>query len=152
MTIETLNTDGFLFTEIAVEFNVLKAEFGDGYEVAALVGSSAGTRTWALKIDVLPGEWNVGAPAVEGKMRAAYLWQFFRASKAAEDAPFWIELEDPAASVRRQYLASFTDQRLSYDVLCAKIYATGITLRERRVLGVTSPIAVALQARGGARP
>jgi hypothetical protein len=86
-----------------------------------------------MKIDVLPESTDV--VPVETKTRAAYLWQFFRARKAAHDEPFFIELEDPETGTRQTYLASFSDQRLSYAVLCAKVYSTGLALRERRVIG-----------------
>ena len=156
---ETLDTNGFLFTETSGEWSVLTAEFGDGYEAGALVGSPEGTRTWAIRIDVLPGSDDSGSliseagltlltdPSgedilLEQQTRAQYLWRFFRASKAAGNEPFWIEIEDPEDGIRKNYLASFVDHRLSFQVLCAKVYSTGLQLRQRRVAGVSSPVAV----------
>lgn len=130
---ETLNTEGFLFTTVASEWTVLKADFGAGYKAAATVGALQGTRSWTIKIDALPH-----AGTVETKTRAAYLWQFYRASKAAGDEPFTVELEDPETGQRRNYLASFTDHRLSYEVLCAQVYGTGLEMRERRVRGAVA--------------
>lgn len=138
---ETLNTEGFLLTEIAGEWSVLSADFGDGYEAAALVGDPAGARTWSMKIDVLPGDIDI-APPVSGSTRAAYLWQFFVTSKVANDEPFWVEAEDPDDGTRKLFLASFADHRLTYTVLCAKVYSTGLQLRQRRLVDVASPVAV----------
>jgi hypothetical protein len=167
----TLNTDGYLFTEIAGEWDLLTADFGDGFEVAALVGSPEGTRTWSMKIDVLPATTKQ-APGISHSLdpvflltqggeyalteggeqvilesnpaaRAEYLWKFFRVSKASGNQPFWVELEDPDDSTRKMYLASFVDNRLTYQQLCAKVYSTGLQLRQRRVSGVVSPVAVA---------
>lgn len=139
---ETLNTEGFLFSEVAVEYTVLKADFGAGFAAAALVGTPAGTRSWTVQITALPDSENV-----ESRTRAAYLWQFFRARKAADDEPFWIELDDPESGARRTYLASFTDHKLSYEVLCAKVYGNGLTLRERRARGTVSPTLAAARSK-----
>lgn len=163
-----LNTEGYLFTEIAGEWTVLTADFGDGFEAGATVGHPEGTRTWSMKIDVLPDTMDAPALAddlepsflltqggdfvlTEGgdrivlerqSTRAVYLWRFFRASKANGNQPFWIELEDPDDGTRKKFLASFADNRLSYQVLCAKIYSTGLQLKQRRMRDVASPIAV----------
>jgi hypothetical protein len=136
-----LNSEGFLFTEIAGEWTVLKADFGSGYRAAACVGAPAGTRTWTIRIDALP---HAPHPVflISGQTRAIYLWQFFKTSKANQDQPFWLEVEDPETTTRKKYLASFSEHRLSYEVFCAQVYGTGLTLRERRVLGTVSPIAV----------
>jgi hypothetical protein len=140
----TLNTEGFLFTQIEIVWSVLKADFGAGLGAAALVGAPGGTRTWTISITALPDSEDV-----ETKTRAAYLWQFYRASKAADDAPFWIEVDDPATGTRRLYLARFTDHKLSYEVLCAKVYGNGLNLAEARVLGTVSPVPVGLASRIG---
>jgi hypothetical protein len=86
---------------------------------------------------------------VETKTRAAYLWQFFRARKQADDEVFWIEVEDPETGTRQNYLASFTDHRLSYEVFCAKVYGTGLQLRERRQIGTVSPTPIELRRSNG---
>lgn len=166
---ETLDTSGFLLTEIAGEWALLTADFGDGYEAAALVGDPTGTRTWTIKIDVLPdssdqvpGIPNALDPTFllteeRGYMlletggrillespstRANYLWRFFRISKAHANQPFWIEIDDPDDGRRKRFLASFADNKLTYTVLCAKLYSTGLQLKQRRVAGVVSPTIV----------
>lgn len=165
---ETLDTTGFTVMETAGEWDVLSADFGDGYEAGALVGDPAGTRTWTMKIDVLPDSTDQVGPIednlepeyvlgevsdfvltepgdrilLEGSSRAKYLWRFFRISKAANDAPFWIEVDDPDDGARKQFLASFIDNKLTYSVLCAKLYSTGLQLKQRRLRDVASPVLV----------
>jgi hypothetical protein len=169
--IKELNTEGFLITEIAGAWSLLTADFGDGYGAGALIGDPSGTRTFTIRLDVLPGEILLGAgidekdfdPALAlatedlefltqengglillelRSSRAQYLWHFFRTSKAAGDQPFWMEIEDPEITRRQKFLVSFSDHNLSYQVLCARIYGSGLTMRQRRLAGVTSPILV----------
>jgi hypothetical protein len=130
-----LQTKGFLFTQTSVAVAVATADFGDGFDAGALIGSAEGLRAWNVKIDVLPDSSNQ-APLVDGKTRANYLWDFFLTSKAAGDRPFWIEdVKDG-----KFYLASFTEHTLSYDVLCSKAYSTGLSLRQRRARDQASPV------------
>ena len=166
---QTLDTSGFLFTEVAGEWSVLTADFGDGYEAGALVGDPQGTRTWSIKVETLPDSTDqVGGIEDElepeyvleevsgfvrtepgdrvlletASSRSKYLWRFFRMSKAANDEPFWIEVDDQDDGARKKFLASFADNRLTYAVLCAKLYSTGLQLRQRRVRDVASPVLV----------
>jgi lysophospholipase L1-like esterase len=152
MDLFTLNTTGFFFTEIAGEWNVLGADYGDGFKVGATVGHPAGTRAWSMKVDVLPGEAVHGGFIPDDvdesltlteagqSTRAEYLWRFFRASKENGNRPFWIEVEDPEDGDRKLFLASFVDNRLSYEMLRAKIYSTGLALEQRRLRDVASPV------------
>jgi hypothetical protein len=131
---ERLRTSGFLFTRTDVALPVLSVDFGEGYMGSAVIGAPSGTRGWSAKVDVLPD--GVEAPPIEGMTRAAHLWNLFLASKLADDEPFWLyDHKDDLF-----YLVSFTDDTLSYDLLCAKIYSTGLQFRQRRINGVTSPI------------
>jgi hypothetical protein len=167
--IETLDTTGFLITELAAQWAMLAADFGDGYGAAKLDGLQEGLRRWAITIDALPdtfaqgqiddllsrSHWlaeggggnyvltETGARILLGQSstRGQYLWRFFRTSKAAGDKPFWLELEDPETGTRKKYLANFVDHKLSYQVLCAQLYATGLQLAERRLPAVSSPAA-----------
>lgn len=135
MSYDRLITDGFLFTQTTLAFVLLTADFGDGYQAAALIGAEAGLRTWTMKIEVLPDS-SEQAPKVDEQTRSEYLWNFFVASKRSGDYPFFVE--DPKDD--QFYLASFTDHTLSFDILCAKLYATGLQLRQRRVRDQASPI------------
>jgi hypothetical protein len=133
---EQLRTTGFLFTQLAIALPVLSADYGDAYRApGAVIGNSAGLRSWSAKIDALPDDashW-----LVAGQARASYLWDFWLARKTADDEPFY--LYDHKDDVL--YLASFADDALTFEILCAKVFSTGLQFRERRVDGVTSPIA-----------
>ena len=160
MDLPTLNTEGFLITAIAGAWTIASADFGDGYGAAALKGLPEGLRSWTMRAAAIPDdraakladdfggntyvlrETAIGYVLAEngGRLiieraftRAAYLWRFFQTSKAAGDRPFWIEMEDPATGTRQNYLATFAADRLSYEVLCAKVYGTGLELSERRL-------------------
>lgn len=135
MSYEQLQTDGFLFTQTSVAVALATADFGDGYDSGALIGDPDGLRGWNVKIDVLP-DASDQAPLIGGKTRSNYLWDFWLASKAAADRPFWVEdIKDGLF-----YLASFVDHNLSYEVLCGKVYSTGLQLRQRRARDQTTPV------------
>ena len=147
MPLQTLDTSGFLLTEIGGEWALLTTDLGDGYQSTLRVGDPKGTRTWTLKIDVLPD--TADARTIQDSIdpdrddtRAQYLWRFFRRSKSTGNEPFWFEVDDPDGGLRRQFLATFADHKLTYTILCAKVYSTGLQLRQRRLPGVVSPLIV----------
>lgn len=128
MSYAQLTSDGFLFTQTGLPVAVMRAPFGDGYAApAALIGAPLGTRGWAVKI-----------AAMNKVDRAEYLWQFFQARKREGDAVFW--LQDPKDDL--YYLASFVDDELSFELLCATLFSTGLQLRQGRVKGQPSPVSV----------
>jgi len=130
---DLLRSTGFLFTRTEIASAVLAAEYGEGYRgPGAVIG--AGLRSWTIKIDTLPDD--AAAGLVQGQSRATYLWDFFRNAKAANDAAFFIyDYKDDLF-----YLASFTDDELSFEMFCAKVFSTGLQFRERRIVGVDSPV------------
>jgi hypothetical protein len=130
---EILHRAGFLFTRTDVAPAVLSADYGNAYRSrGAVIG--APTRSWAARIDALPDD--PALALVEGQSRASYLWDFFIASKTANDDPFYFyDFKDD-----RYYLASFADDELSFEILCAKVFSTGLQFRERRAIGIESPI------------
>lgn len=174
MSFETLIHTGFLFTDTDIAVTLLTADFGDGYSAASVIGSKKGLRTWTVRIDVLPDNFDyIGAPSASpsfvllleddspiwleddspivlggisapktdpgiltGETRAEYLWQFFLRSKVAGDKPFWIW----DVKTNKSYLASFVEHRLSYQIFCAQVYGAGLQLKQRRVMGVGSPV------------
>lgn len=132
-----LNQSGFKFTRAGVEMNLSTADCGDGYEPpSALIGSAEGLRSWTVRIEGLPNTTDQ-APAIDGKTRADYLWDFFIANKGGGNTPFWIE--DPKDNLF--YLAKFIDDRLDYEMLSSQIYSTGLELRQRRVTDQATPVA-----------
>jgi len=132
MSYSELKTDGFLFQRTSTAFNILRPGFGDGYDDALVIGDEL--RKWSIKITALP---DLAIKPVSGKTRAAYLWDFFLASKNAGDQPFWIL--DPKDGLF--YLASFSAEALSFEILRAKVYATGLELSQRRTFDQVTPVA-----------
>jgi len=134
---DLLRTNGFLFTGTEISAPAVAVDYGEGYRSrGAIVGEPDGLRRWTAKISVLPDTAN-DCKAIAGKSRASYLWDFFRASKAADDRPFY--LYDHKSD--QFFLASFVDDALDFDQLCAKVFSTGLNFRERRDPQITSPIA-----------
>lgn len=138
MPYEQLNQSGFKFTRTSVAMNLSTADCGDGYEPpSSLIGNPEGLRSWTIRIDALPNSTAQGqAPAIDGKTRANYLWDFFLASKNAGNKPFWIE--DPKDG--KFYLACFVANDLDYEILCSFVFATGLELRQRRVTDQSTPV------------
>ena len=123
MSFELLNTSGFRFTQTTIPVSLLRADFGDGYAPpAAIIGSSV--RGWNVRLDA------VNSPDAE------YLWQFWLARKREGNFACWIR--DPKDDL--YYLVEFTDNNLSFDLLCARAYAIGIELRQRRDRDQASPV------------
>jgi hypothetical protein len=137
---EVLERTGFKVEQLEIDFTSTLAtvDFGDGYGRAAIIGSPEGLRSWSIKIDVLPDTDDYPVDALEHgiQSRATYLWEFFRRQKSAGNQPCWVEdLRDG-----KLYLAEFTDHKLSYQVLCGRLYSTGLQLRQRRSATQESPI------------
>lgn len=135
---ERLITDGFLFESVAVKGFALRANYGFGYVEAVRIGPAAGLLTWRVKIDVLPDteEYLVDAGAYGLVTRERYLWEFFvRHNVENAFQPFW--LRDPKS--QRDYLVEFVEEELTYQLLCLTASSTGLTLRQRRVYGLSSP-------------
>lgn len=136
--IQRLNTTGFLFTSVAQAYTILRADYGGGLQDAVTIGGEL--RTWQMKIDVLPD--NVHSVSLVDQTqftRAAYLWKFYQASKANNDAPFWFRKDDPGDEGERDWLASFAEDNLSFEQLCSRIYRTGLTLKQRALRDQESP-------------
>lgn len=112
---------------------VLEADFGDGYGKGAVIGQPL--RDWAMRVDVLPDS-DKQVPKVDDQTRSEYLWNFYLASRMAGNYPFWLEDDKDGLF----YLASFVDKRLSYEILCSKIYSTGLQLSQRREKDFPDPL------------
>jgi len=131
---ERLLTTGFLFTRTEIGGAVLSADYGDAYRSpGAVIGAQI--RAWTAKIDVLPDDPARGL--IAGEARASYLWDFWQARKAADDEPFILhDYKDDL-----YYLVSFTEDELTFEMLCSQVYSTGVQFRERRIAGLSYPIA-----------
>ena len=119
-----------------VEFRVLEFSFGDGYEDSALVGSTEGILSWKLVMKVLPGvlgQERGGPLSVES--RADYLWNFFCDRMAAGNETF--KFVSPRNG--RMYLAAFAETKLSYEMFAARLFSSGISLKQRKEQGAEEP-------------
>jgi hypothetical protein len=135
---ERLVTDGFRFESVAVRGFTLRANFGAGYAEGARVGPAAGLLTWKVKIAALPDtdDYLVDGGRYGRLTRDRYLWAFYLHHNVANAyLPFW--LRDPKTGL--DYLAEIAEEQLDYELLCLTASATGLTLRQRRVFGVTTP-------------
>lgn len=140
MSYEQLDQTGFRFEETSVEFALLSANFGGGYEATSLVGLASGLREWSVRVDALPlmDEYTVNDGVHGDQTRADYLWDFYVRQMAAGNKSFWlVDVKDGL-----NYLVKFMDTKLSYRVFTALVYGTGLRLRERRERGVESPVEV----------
>jgi hypothetical protein len=131
---EEIITEGFRIESAGIEFHLLRAPFGDGFDASALVGSPDGLRSWSISIDVLPHleDYLLDAGEFGLQTRALYLWEFFCRHKGAGDKSFVIV--DPIDE--RKYFARFVDNKLTYQLLTRKLYSTGLELEQRRERGV----------------
>jgi len=137
--IERLITEGFLFENTSVRGFNLTASYGDGFRESAVIGTPDGLREWKLKINVLPhfdGEYLIDAGVYGRQTRALYFWEFYlRHNVANAFKPFWVR--DPF--LKRDYLAEIVEGKLDYEMLSARAYSTGLTLRQRRIPGLPTP-------------
>ena len=132
---ELLETTGFSFTEMSVAVPVLTANYGSGYGDGATVGLPL--MGWTVEITVLPDleEYSIYEHDLEGETRANYLWELFLRSKLAGNRPFrFIEPKDG-----KEYFAEFVEHKLTYQMFTAKVFSTGLELRQRRVTDYESP-------------
>lgn len=138
---ERLLTVGFLFEALAVRGENLRASYGSGYGEGAVVGHPDGIRTWKMKIGALPNipdENLVDAGAHGYQTRAEYLWKLYvRHNVNNAHKPLWARL--PAPDGERDYLVEIVEEELDFRMLSRLVYSTGLTLRQRRVFGQSSP-------------
>ena len=118
--------------ECEIEFAILKASMGDGYQQSALVGSPLGLKTWRIGYGHLhrSPHRRSGRFAVEAV--ADYVWDFFCRRMAEGDSPF--VMRDPRT--KKDFLVGFKDTKLSYRALLQQFYQTSIEVVERREVGV----------------
>ncbi|HEY0169893.1 MAG TPA: hypothetical protein VGB98_02485 [Pyrinomonadaceae bacterium] len=136
---ERLITEGFLFEGIAIRGETLRASYGSGYGEGAVVGNPEGLRSWKVKIGALPnveGENLINAGEHGLQTRFAYLYQFFvRHNVRNARKPFWVR--DPVDG--RDYLAEIAEDEMDFPMLSRVVMKAGLTIRQRRVYGQTSP-------------
>lgn len=122
--------------EDSISFTTLDNNLSDGYRATSLFGSNTGVRKWTLKFPTLASlevlsntvtDINGAAVSREQYVRSLY------AENKVTGTPFAYQC--PATG--QYYLVDFEDDELSLARMRIKIYSTGLTLKQRRLTGVT---------------
>lgn len=136
---ERLITEGFLFEEFSIGGEGLYASYGSGYGEGAVTGNPDGLREWKMKVGALPnveGENTINAGEHGLQTRFKYLFDFYvRHNVNNVRKPFWFR--DPVEG--RDYLAEIVEERLTFPMLSRVVFRTGLTIKQRRVFGQSSP-------------
>ncbi|MCA1615053.1 MAG: hypothetical protein LC795_15655 [Acidobacteria bacterium] len=136
---ERLLTEGFLFEGTTIRGETLRASYGSGYGEGAVIGNPEGLRSWKVRVGALPnveGENTVNAGEHGLQTRFKYLFDFFvRHNVQNARKPFWVR--DPVDG--RDYLAEIDADEMDFRMLSRVVMSTGLTLKQRRVFGQTSP-------------
>jgi hypothetical protein len=127
MPIVELDLEGMNIDSVKWGGSVLRANFGDGYGDAAVVGLASGLHTWALSSGCLPDDEVWGT--IEGVSRFAYYWDFFKSHTTGETEIFIIEWRGG------KYHASFVDTEMSAEVFTADLFSGGVQVKQRRITG-----------------
>lgn len=122
--------------EISIGFTTLDNDLADGYRSTRLFGSNTGVREWKLTLPTLAAS-NIAVPTVTDingatVSREEYVWSLYTENKVT-GTPF--AYTDPRTG--QYYLVDFMDEQLTYARMRVKLYSTGLTLRQRRLPGVT---------------
>jgi hypothetical protein len=135
--LERLDTTALNFTDLTLnhEGTTLSADFGSGYVAAAVVNLSV--REWSLSGDVLldTEEHMIDAGEYGPQTRARYLFNFYERHMDAGRRPFWVRVPFE----HRDYLVEFAEERMTFDIFTGVLFSAGLTIRQRRVSGVSSP-------------
>jgi len=123
----------------SIEFASNSVTLADGYRASVQTGFDAGTRSWKLTfptlahLDILSNT----VTDVNGALvsREQYVWSLYAHNKTT-GTPF-VYL-DPVKT-DTYYFVDFDDEALTYQRMRVKIYSVGITLKQRRIAGVTLP-------------
>lgn len=122
--------------EDGIEYAVLNCPLTDGFRSSVFVGATAGVRTWKLtlptlaSLTVLPNTVTDVTGATVS--REQYIRSLYVANRTT-NKPFVYLF----AGV--YYFVDFVDTELTLARMKVKIYVTGFTLRQRRLVGVTLP-------------
>lgn len=119
-----------------IEFDGIDVDLGDGYRSAIQTGFDSGNRTWKLSFPNLPSlevmantvtDINGASVSREQYVRSIY------AENKVTGQPFVLEWKST------YYFVDIADEGLSMARMKVKIYTTGLTLKQRRLKGVTIP-------------
>jgi hypothetical protein len=117
-------------------FTRLTNDLSDGYRSTRLFGSDTGVREWQIKLPTLAGGTlpvpTVTGPNGETVTREGYVRSVFEENMVTGD-PF--VYTDP--STGQYYLVDFADDTLTMERARIQLYSTGLTIRQRRLVGET---------------
>lgn len=128
MPFETLSLEGMNIDSVEWSISELTADYGEGYGDAVLTGAAAGLHRWALSAGVLPDDADYGS-LISGDPRFEYYFSFFKARKAEGDGVFIVEWRG------LNWHASFVGPSISFEQFTSDLFAGGVEIRQRRVVG-----------------
>lgn len=114
----------------------LKNDLGDGYSNSILFGSNTGLRTWKLKLPTLAGT-NINIPFVTDIYGASVTRERYIRSLFIENKVTGTPFAYPDPNTGQYYLVDFDEDDLTLERMRVKLYSTGLTLKQRRIQGVT---------------
>lgn len=125
-------------TEDVMEFATIDNDLLDGYRAGILAGFTSGTRSWKLTMPTLASldEAVVTAEGARGgtMTRDLYLRTLYAENKASGQPFVFLSPQDG-----EYYFVDFVDEALTMQRMRVKIFSTGLTMRQRRIAGVTLP-------------
>lgn len=117
-------------------FTVLRNDLGDAYRSSRLFGSNTGVKEWKLQLPTL-ASGDISVPTATDPNGAAVSREQYIRSLYAENMvtgePF--VFTDPSNG--QYYLVDFVDESLDMQRVQMVLYSTGLTLRQRRIIGET---------------
>jgi hypothetical protein len=108
-------------------FSVLKANYGHGYQDGVLTGPLGGLHTWTLSSGCLPDDDDISPIGADSRFE--YYWNFYQARLEEGNGPFIIEFRG------LDYHAGFVDTRLSMERFTEDLFAGGVMIEQRRIIG-----------------
>jgi hypothetical protein len=131
---EVIDQTAFRIADVRNPFSVLKADYGDGYGDAVLVGAQYGTKSFTATAGVWPD--NVSYGTIDSAAWMEYYWTFLQTRLNNGNEPFVISwrsaywlvvMDDPETAVECVRCDNFD-----------LFVPAKIKLKNRRVIGVTT--------------
>lgn len=114
--------------------SLLSARYPGGFREDVIIGSPNGLRTWRLTYANLNRDVLFKPTNGEPISREQYIWQFYARSKSGGNLPFIIT----CPLDRKDYLAIFTEDKLSYVLVDRRVRTTGLAIEQVFVKGVNT--------------
>lgn len=116
--------------EIEWRFAEIVRDFGEGYDRNVLVGNTEGQLFYRLtyKLGCKP---ILDPESLDTVPELQYVWRFFGRRKV-DGAAFYISIFDPGTNANATRLVKFADPSITYAMLSARLFSTGLLLRQHR--------------------